>query len=273
MGWVRLGHPFPSVLDGLVCAAVALVAGAPSELAIRLGLAMTLLQLGIGVVNDLVDAPADAGRKAGKPIPDGLVEPGAARLVAVGLFAGGVALGWSVSPLIAGLSFVVIGIGLAYDLRLKGTAWSWLPFAVGIPILPVYGWLGATGGLPAAFAALVPAAVAAGAALAIGNSLVDVERDRSAGRTSVAAVLGAARAARVSAVLLAIVAVTAFATAVAAGSTPVAIAIITVAGAVPVVAASWSGGDRSAADREWAWRAEAVALAVLGVVWVAVVVA
>ena len=31
----------------------------------------------------------------------------------------------------------------------KGTAWSWLPFAVGIPLLPVYGWLGAAGALPA----------------------------------------------------------------------------------------------------------------------------
>ena len=39
---------------------------------------------------------------------------------------------------IAACRLVVIAIGLAYDLRLKGTAWSWLPFAVGIPILPVY---------------------------------------------------------------------------------------------------------------------------------------
>ena len=38
----------------------------------------------------------------------------------------------------------------------EGTAWSWLPFAVGIPILPVYGWLGATGSLPGLFHRLVP---------------------------------------------------------------------------------------------------------------------
>ena len=41
---------------------------------------------------------------------------------------------------------VVLAIGYGYDLRFKGTAWSWLPFAVGIPLLPVFGWVGATGG-------------------------------------------------------------------------------------------------------------------------------
>ena len=55
---------------------------------------------------------------------------------------------------------VVLAIGYGYDLAFKGTAWSWLPFAVGIPLLPVFGWLGATGGLPASFAVLLPVAVA-----------------------------------------------------------------------------------------------------------------
>ena len=91
------------------------------------------------------------------------------------------------------LAVVVLGIGLAYDLFAKGTAASWVPFAVGIPILPVYGWLGATGSLPDLFRLLVPVAAVAGAALAIGNALVDVERDRAAGDRSVALVLGRGR--------------------------------------------------------------------------------
>ena len=36
---------------------------------------MTALQVSIGTLNDLVDAPRDAGRKPGKPIPAGLVTP------------------------------------------------------------------------------------------------------------------------------------------------------------------------------------------------------
>ena len=81
LGWVRLTHPFPSILDGVVSGATASLAGAPPDLAVRIGLAMTLLQLGIGTVNDVVDAPHDAGRKPGKPIPAGLVG-GRAALVA-----------------------------------------------------------------------------------------------------------------------------------------------------------------------------------------------
>ena len=72
--------------------------------------------------------------------------------------------------------------GYAYDLRLKTTAWAWLPFAIGLPLLPVYAWVGATGQVPAPFVLLVPLAVLAGAAVALLNGLVDVERDRAAGR-------------------------------------------------------------------------------------------
>jgi 4-hydroxybenzoate polyprenyltransferase len=231
---------------------------------------MTLLQLGIGTVNDVVDAPFDAGRKAGKSIPAGLVSVGAARAAAVALFVAGGLLAASISLALAGLSVVVIGIGLAYDLRLKGTAWSWLPFAVGIPILPVYGWLGAAGSLPPAFAALVPAAVLAGTALAIGNSLVDVERDEGAGRTSVAARLGPGRAARLSALLMGGVVVIAIGSAILATVAPVALVALAAAG-LAAIGAAIAGAAGSASRREWAWRLEAVAIGALGVIWVAAV--
>ena len=231
---------------------------------------MTVLQLGIGTVNDLVDAPFDAGRKPGKPIPAGLISTAAARAVAVVLFVGGGLLAASVSLALAGLSLVVIAIGLVYDLRLKGTAWSWLPFAVGIPILPVYGWLGAAGSLPPAFAALVPAAVLAGAALAIGNSLVDVERDEAGGRTSVAARLGAERGTRLSTLLVGVVVVIAIGSAALAAVAPIALAGLAAAGLV-AIGAAMGGAARTSSRREWAWRLEAVAIGVLGVVWVAAV--
>jgi 4-hydroxybenzoate polyprenyltransferase len=250
---------------------VAIVAGAAPDLAVRIGLSMTLLQLGIGVVNDVVDAPRDAGRKPGKPIPAGLVDPGPARVAAGLAFAAGILVALGVSPGLAGLALVVIAIGLAYDLRLKGTAWSWLPFAVGIPILPVYGWFGAAGSLPPPFAALIPAAVAAGAGLAIGNSLVDVERDEAAGATSGAARRGPERAAIVTAGLYAVVGVVGVLSAAIAG-TPLpwlsALAgVAVVAAGMPLLARG-----RPPADRERAWRAEAVALAIFAVAWLAAVV-
>ena len=245
---------------------VALLAGGAPAIAVGIGVAMTLLQLGIGTTNDLVDAPRDAGRKPGKPIPAGLVPVGPARALAVAWFAAGVGLAVVIAPVAGVLAIVVIAIGLAYDLRLKGTAWSWLPFAVGIPILPVFGWAGATGTLPAAFLVLVPVAVVAGAALAIGNALVDVERDRAAGSSSIAIALGEDRAARIGAALFATVLGAALASAWASGRTGPGLLALAVLGAAPVVAALLARTAESA-GRERAWQVEAVGLAGLAIVW------
>src|SRR6202008_1677465 len=111
----------------IVSGGVAAIGGASPDLAIRIAAAMTLIQLGIGVTNEGVDAPPHAGGTPGKPIPAGLVGIGAARAAAVVLFFAGLAVAWSVSPALAVLAAVVAAIGLTYDLWLKGTAWSWLP--------------------------------------------------------------------------------------------------------------------------------------------------
>ena len=249
---------------------MAVLAGGAPDQVVRLGVAMTALQLGIGTVNDLVDAPRDAGRKAGKPIPAGLVSPTGARLLAIGSFIVGTALAASVSRATSLLAPVVIAIGLAYDLRLKGTAWSWLPFAIGIPILPVFGWVGVAGSLPLAFIVLLPAAVAAGAALAIANALVDVERDRDAGISSIAVRLGPTRARRVGVTLLVTIWAAAVGSVIAgAGGVP-ALAAVTLAGSIPAIAAIVSR-SASPARRERAWQAEAIGLAALAAVWLAAV--
>ena len=246
---------------------VALLAGGGPALAVRLGLAMTALQLGIGAVNDLIDAPRDAGHKPGKPIPAGLVSRRLAASIALGAFGLGIALAAPAGPIVLGLALVVIAIGLAYDLRLKGTAWSWLPFAVGIPILPVFGWAGATGGLDPVFMVLVPAAVAGGAALAIANSLVDVDRDRAAGVSSVAVALGEGTARTVGVVLLVGIVLAAAISAAVLGGSPEAALAVGWIGVVPLLAAAWAG-RADPARRELAWRVQAIGLAVLAVVWI-----
>jgi 4-hydroxybenzoate polyprenyltransferase len=229
---------------------------------------MTLLQFGIGAVNDVIDAPRDAGRKALKPIPAGLVRPAWARTVAAASFLGGVALAALAGPEILALSVVVAAIGLAYDLALKGTAWSWLPFAVGIPLLPVYGWLGAAGTLPDLFGILVPVAIAAGAALAVANSLVDVERDRAAGVGSIAASLGVGRAWMLGAgLVLSIVLVATASSGAIHGAT--AAVIVGAAGLVPI-GATVIGWRANPARRERAWQLEAVGLGLLAVVWLGI---
>lgn len=231
---------------------------------------MTLLQLAIGTVNDIVDAPRDAGRKPGKPIPAGLVPATPASLLAVGLFGAGLALASSVSLPLAGLGVVAFGIGLAYDLVLKGTAWSWLPFAIGIPLLPVFGWVGAAGVLPPGSVILLPTAVAAGAALAIGNALVDVERDTAAGVSSIAVALGPHWAGLVGEGLLAGVWAAAVGSAIAAGTALPALAALATVAALPVLAADWARRPgASSSRRERAWQVQAVGLAVAVGIWLA----
>lgn len=265
---MRIAHPFPSVLDGLVTALVAVVAAGDPLTALRLGVSMTALQVSIGIVNDLIDARNDAGRTPPKPIPAGFVSPAAARVAAAAAAAIGLGLALpSGGPTVA-LAAIVLGIGYGYDRFAKGTAWSWLPFAVGIPLLPVYGWLGAVGELPAFFAVLVPVAMLAGAALAIANAAADHERDTAAGVDSIVRRLGPADARRLHGVLFVVVVAAALVTLVAAGAQPVALAGAGLGGVVILlgVGLAWDGGPER---RQRAWEVEAIGSAVLAVAWVA----
>ena len=63
---------------------MALLAVADAMTAVRLGVAMTALQVSIGSLNDIVDAPHDHGRTPPKPIPGGLVSPAQAWAVVIG---------------------------------------------------------------------------------------------------------------------------------------------------------------------------------------------
>jgi 4-hydroxybenzoate polyprenyltransferase len=275
-GWVRLTHPFPSLLDGIATAAIAALASGDVPTVVRLGVSMTALQASIGILNDVVDAPRDAGRKPSKPIPAGLVEPGRARagvVVAAGL---GLALAAPSGRAVVALGAAILAIGYAYDLRLKGTPWSWAPFALGIPLLPVFAWLGVAGSLPPFMGRLVAAAVLAGAVLAISNARADLERDRAAGVASVATALGSERSWWLAlGLVVAILAVAAgpVLDAVAAGSPPAAALIGVLAGPVLLLAGVIVGYRAGPGRRERAWELQAVGIAVLAVGWLGVVTA
>ncbi len=259
------------MLDGLVVAGVALLAGAEPFRAGALGLSMTALQASIGALNDLHDARADAGHKRGKPIPAGLVSPPSARIVtlvtALTGLALAVAVGGGPSLILAG---VVLGIGYGYDLIAKGTPWSWLPFAIGIPVLPLYGWLGGSGSVPAFFSALLPIAALAGAALAIANARADHERDAAAAVPSVSTTLGLHRAWVVHAVAWLGVAGLALGYLFRVGAADGWVGLVGIAAAAlgVVVLAGRAGGP---AHRERVWQAESVLGAAALVIWLAAV--
>ena len=263
----RLIHPFPSLLDGVVVAAVAVLAGGGLGTAVRLGASMTFLQFAIGALNDVVDAPSDAGRRPPKPIPSGIVSADAARVV-MAVFAGlGLVLAGASGTGVLVVAGVVLGIGAAYDLLAKGTPWSWLPFGVGIPLLPVFGWLGATGTLTPAFAILIPMAVLAGAGLSVANARADLDADLGSGTRSVATALGEERSWWVGAMLMA--AATAIGV-VFVGRTgwTVSTAALVVIGTTVVALGIALGRGRLAGSRRRGWEAQALGAAIAATGWV-----
>ena len=264
-GLLRLVHPFPSALDAAVTLVLARIAGASLDRAALLALSMLAIQFSIGAANNVVDAPADAIAGRGKPLVDATVPARLAVAVAATLGPVGVALAVVAGPAPALVAVVGYGIGLIYDLRLKATAWSWLPFAAGLPLLPVFAWVGATGRLPAALLVLAGLGGLAGAGLAIANSLADEARDTASRTRTVARSLGRPRALRVEAVLDLVV------IAVALGSS------ISLAGSIPgtwlaLVGAATLGLGVAigfAGHLQRAWEVQAVGLATLAAGWVA----
>ena len=253
-------------------AGVAMLAGGEPALAVRLGVSMTALQAAIGTLNDLVDAPFDAGRKPGKPIPAGLVPvPFARVMVGAGVIIG-LVLAWPSGPALVALALLVLAIGFGYDLVAKGTAWSWLPFAVGIPILPLYGWLGATGAVAPFFVVLLPVAALAGAGLSIANTRADMDRDRAAGTSSVALALGDRWSWIVGTGVLVLAFVLAVGWAISAGQGSAASVAVVAAGGVVVLVGLILGRATGAARRERGWQVQAVGVAVVAIGWVAGVV-
>jgi 4-hydroxybenzoate polyprenyltransferase len=250
-----------------VTAALALVAGASASRAAVLGVAMLALQVSIGALNDLTDVDRDRGRKHAKPIPAGLVGEGSARVVVVAGLVVGLGLSAAVGPATLGVALAGTAAGYGYDLRLKATAWAWLPFAVGLPLLPVYAWVGTTGELPAPFLLVVPLGILAGAALALLNGLVDVERDRAAGLMTPAIRLGPRRSLRVAAGLLAVVATGVVGSLAAVGVVaPTAWALV-VAGLGSIAGGLVLAGSAAAGRRERGWEAAAVGIGLLAAGW------
>ncbi|MGW7200448.1 UbiA family prenyltransferase [Streptomyces chryseus] len=130
-------------------------------------------QLSVGWSNDAVDAARDAaaGRR-GKPVVAGTVGVTAVRLAAVVALALCVPLSLACGPLAGTVHLAGVAAGWAYNLGLKATAMSWLPYAAGFAALPAFVSLGLPGrSWPPWWT------VAAAALLGVGAHLADVLPD------------------------------------------------------------------------------------------------
>jgi 4-hydroxybenzoate polyprenyltransferase len=152
---------------------------------------MVLVQFSISALNDWADADLDrrAGRR--RPIPFGLVSPGAALSVAVACAVGAFLLG-ALSDL-GPIPLLLVGIGLAcgwaYDLKLKPTPLSFLPFAIAFPLMPF--WIGMIAGRPASsLGVLFLGGSPLATAIHLADAIPDRDRDRVAGLRTLAVALG-----------------------------------------------------------------------------------
>jgi 4-hydroxybenzoate polyprenyltransferase len=193
---LRLVHPFPSLLVTLVTLALIPLADRDASPAIyaQLGLGMLAYQFAIGAANDVADADLDARTKPSKPVGAGLLSRRfGARFAAICAGAGMlVTAGLDLGPWFIGVAGLLCG--LAYDLRLKRTALSWLPWAVAFPLIPVWVW-SATAGWSAMLAWVFPIGFLLGLSVYLVNQSPDAASDRSAAVRGLAQRLGGRRAA------------------------------------------------------------------------------
>ena len=181
-GLVAAAHPGPAVAVATGAALLAVDAGLAPATAAVVTLAVLTGHLTLGWANDLLDARRDrAVGRADKPLATGRVGAGA---VTAALAVAGVACvvlslaaGWR-----SGVVHLVLGIaaGQTYNLGLKRTALSWLPYAVTFGTLPaVVSLAGETPTWPPWWM------LAAGATLGVGahvlNALPDLADDLRTG--------------------------------------------------------------------------------------------
>jgi 4-hydroxybenzoate polyprenyltransferase len=193
----RLLHPLPSLMTVLASGAFVVLAarGVPPTGTLALLLATEVCrQFSISAYNDYFDRYSDAGRQE-KPVASGEIRPQVAW--GIGAVFGVASLVLAATLGLPLLALTVIGLagGLLYDVGLKYTALSWLPFAVAFPTLPLWAWVGVhpNGDFPARLWWVAPV----GAVLAIGihmaDTLPDLASDHEAGVRGIAHRLGIAR--------------------------------------------------------------------------------
>ncbi len=195
LGFFLLSHPLPVLLHILAVTALVFLAAWPHiawNVIVLIVAAHTAMQLSIATLNDYCDRHLDAVSKKDKPIVRGLVRPQEALLVGI-LFA--VAMVLLLLPLNLWallISLLYLALGQGYNSGLKSTPLSGFVFALAIPLIPLYAFVGVGHIAPLVFW-IVPVAALLGIALNLANSLPDIEKDAASNARTLAVALGVKR--------------------------------------------------------------------------------
>lgn len=194
-GYLLLPHLVPVLVVELATAAFAVIAWhglPPLRVLAPLLLAMLGGQLAIGASNEIIDLPLDMRTKPEKPLVRGDVSVRGARLMAgaglVLMTVFGLKFGAKAFVLLA----IGTGLGFAYNFWCKQTPWSWLPYFLALPLLPI--WVFVALNSPAApLLFLYPLGALATVGVHFAQALPDVGVDREAGLRNTSSKLGEER--------------------------------------------------------------------------------
>ena len=191
-GYVRLIHPFPVAMNAVAAVAFAMIAvhGWPGvRVLCIIAAAIIGSQATVGVVNDLRDRDLDAVAKQEKPLVSGRATVRGAACVGVVALIMALVAGAALGRLSLLFVLAMTAAGLVYDLWLKRTAVSFLPYIFGLPILPIWAWICVRDAPPRLWLTY-PLGVLVGFGLHLANALPDAERDAAGGIRGIVQVVG-----------------------------------------------------------------------------------
>lgn len=197
---LRATHPLPAVAVTIMVGALAAVRAVPAGTLAWIVASTAAGQASVGWSNDYLDRHRDAAAgRTSKPLVRGDVAPGVVLASALAALPVSVALSIPVGLPEAAIMLIGVGSAWTYNLGLKATSLSWLPYAVSFGLVPVYVWAASGETAP-------PWIVAGGAMLGVAahlvNVLPDLEADRAAAVRGVPQRLGARWTVALASVLL-----------------------------------------------------------------------
>jgi heme o synthase len=179
-GLVRACHPEPTAAVTAVAAALAWAVGRGVPGTAAVAAAVLAGQLSVGWMNDYLDRDRDVRvHRADKPLVAGTLAPATLRTATVVAAVAMVPLSLLSGWLAGALHIVAVASAWTYNLRLKATALSVLPYAVSFGLLPAF----VTAGLPGhpVYGWLVGAGALLGAGGHFANVLPDIDDDLATG--------------------------------------------------------------------------------------------
>ena len=130
-GVLAAAHPGPAAAVTVLAVLLAVAQGLDAGTTALLVAAVLAGQLSVGWSNDLVDVARDRrARRTDKPLATGEASLSAVRVACAVAVVACVALSLSLGPVPGVVHLGCVASAWAYNLGLKATVWSWLPYAV-----------------------------------------------------------------------------------------------------------------------------------------------